>query len=374
MNLQSAIPEALWDAVRANFQQQNYAGAINDAFYFLTELIRNKSDNVEDGASLIGRAFGGDNPPIKLTRLQTKSEKDVQTGTENILRGLYQSIRNPRSHKKITDTELDAETIIRFIGYLINKIDSVKTKFSEETFIEQIFDPHFVDDDNYARMLVDSIPSRMRYTIFLRVYDQKNRWNPKTIRHFFQAIRKQLPEHNDAIISMISDELQNADDDEIRLILSSRLFDNWNEVKEIARLRVENRLIKSILDGRYDQKKGRLISGGLGTFADSIVDHWTMKDRLKNAIYRMLSVHDNQQNDYVIHYFMYIIEKLDPKESHARLEKIFLSGLSRGNVSFYDLFSEPFPFWDRDEMSAKLIEAIEQFRPRTIDLDDEIPF
>jgi uncharacterized protein (TIGR02391 family) len=64
---------------------------------------------------LVGQAFGGKTPKLRVNKLQTESDQDIQKGTENLLLGLYQSIRNPRSHGKLTDTKEDADAIILFI-------------------------------------------------------------------------------------------------------------------------------------------------------------------------------------------------------------------------------------------------------------------
>ena len=144
MNLETRLPEPLWEAVRANCEKRNFTGAILDAFYFLSELLRNKSGTEGDGASLIGQALGGAAPKIKLNRLQTESELNVQRGMEQLLRGLYQSIRNPRSHDKIADSEEDAQTLIMFVGYLVKQIDQAKAQFSCPDFVRRVLDPDFV--------------------------------------------------------------------------------------------------------------------------------------------------------------------------------------------------------------------------------------
>lgn len=41
----------------------------------------------------------------------------MQRGMEQLLRGLYQGVRNPRSHEKIADAEDDAQIIIMFVGH-----------------------------------------------------------------------------------------------------------------------------------------------------------------------------------------------------------------------------------------------------------------
>src|ERR1035438_10349919 len=103
MNLEPRIDRRLWSAVETAYQSGNYTGAILDSIHFLGELIREKTGIEGDGLSLIGQALGGQNPKLKVTKLQTESDKNVQKGAEQLLRGLYQGIRNPRSHEKYVD-------------------------------------------------------------------------------------------------------------------------------------------------------------------------------------------------------------------------------------------------------------------------------
>ncbi len=112
MNLETRIDTRLWDAVRISYENRNFTGLIQDSMYFLTDLIREKTGLEGDGASLVGQAFGGRSPLLKVNKLQTESEKNEQKGVEQIIRGLYQAIRNPRSHEKILDTEENATAII----------------------------------------------------------------------------------------------------------------------------------------------------------------------------------------------------------------------------------------------------------------------
>src|SRR4051794_10855132 len=99
--------------------------AILDGRHFLGQLIRDRSGLDGDGQSLVGSAFGGANPLLKVNQLQTDSDWNLQRGVEALLRGLYQAIRNPRSHAKFSDTQEDAQALLLFINYLIGIIDRI---------------------------------------------------------------------------------------------------------------------------------------------------------------------------------------------------------------------------------------------------------
>src|SRR5436190_19861703 len=130
MNLETVIDSSLWIEIRQNYEAARYTDAIKDAIFFLIELIREKSNLEADGVALVGQAFGGANPKIKVTKLESQSDKDIQAGTEAILRGIYQSVRNPRSHEKYSDSKDDGDAIIVFIDYPVRVINKSRAVFS----------------------------------------------------------------------------------------------------------------------------------------------------------------------------------------------------------------------------------------------------
>jgi uncharacterized protein (TIGR02391 family) len=104
MDLAARVDTRLWSAVEHAYEARDYTATILDAIHFLGQLIRERSGLESDGQALVGAAFGGANPVLKVNQLQTESDWNVQRGIESLLRGLYQAIRNPRSHQKHSDS------------------------------------------------------------------------------------------------------------------------------------------------------------------------------------------------------------------------------------------------------------------------------
>ena len=129
MNLQTVVREDLWKAIADTYTATNYSHAILDAMHHLSNVLRTKSNVDGDGAALVSQALGGDSPKLRINRLQTETERSVQKGLEQMLRGLYLAIRNPRSHEPIEDSKESADAIIHFIDYLLKIIAQ-----SEELF------------------------------------------------------------------------------------------------------------------------------------------------------------------------------------------------------------------------------------------------
>ncbi len=163
MDIKQDINEHLWTAIEKNYELGNYTGAILDATYYLADFIREKTCLQSDGVDLVGEALGGKSPKLRVNKLQTESEVNVQKGTQNLLFGLFQSVRNPRSHEKVTDIKEDADAIVLFVNYLLKIIGAAKGAFSKDEFMKRVFDPAFVEKERYAELLVESIPARHRF-------------------------------------------------------------------------------------------------------------------------------------------------------------------------------------------------------------------
>lgn len=377
MNLETRLPAELWEAVRINYEKRNFTGAVLDAFYFLSDLLRKKSGAEGDGSSLIGHAFGGVAPKIKLNKLQSESEWNVQKGVEQLLRGFYQAVRNPRSHEKTNDTEEDAQTLITFIGYLVRHIDQAKAQFSRQDFIKRVLDPDFVPQKRYAELLVDEIPIGQRLDVFLDVYRSKEGCNPDNLRQFFDALLVRFVEdERKQIDDVISEELKMADDENtIRQILGSFSGDVWPRLDEVARLRIENKLVRSIRDGRYDQKQQRCRSGGLATWAIRYLPNFLLKEEVLRAVSEKLRSNNTEEEDYVFAYLLPHLKAMSDQMPKS-MELTFRTRLEAGNSRFHTalLVGEP---WDSKTWTDKLAKAYENFKaaePANDQFSDDIPF
>ncbi|MEH7532585.1 TIGR02391 family protein, partial [Priestia megaterium] len=189
MDLRGNIQEILWESIAENYENASYSTAILDAMHLLTETIRNKSGLEGDGSALVGNAFGSNDPKIKLNKLQTDSEKNVQKGMQDLLRGLYMVIRNPRSHEKYTDNKKDADSIIHFIDYILKSINNSTTSFEPTLFFNRVFEEHYVCSEEYSNLLVQEIPQRQRANFAIEVILKRKRAsNIDNVRSFLSSL------------------------------------------------------------------------------------------------------------------------------------------------------------------------------------------
>lgn len=378
MNIETSIDERLRSAIQSTYTDRNFTGAILDAIYCLSDLIREKTGLASDGVALVGQALGGKAPKIKVNKLETESERNVQAGLEQILRGLYQAVRNPRSHGKHVDKQEDADAIILFINYLIHIIDASKSPFTKSEFLKRVFDPHFVEKERYAELLASEVPPKYRLEVMLDVFRSRETGEGKKLTYFVSALLPKLTKEQKAdLYSAMSQELQVTDSEAaIRTIIQIFPDDTLEHLEESARLRTENKLIQSIAEGAYNEALARCNAGALGTWANSCCDHFLLKEEILNAIAKKLSSTNPEEQAYVFRFFWDALVKL-AKPPSKRLVFVIKTELKKGNKTLHDKLVDEHMFGDAewaDTFKAEM-EAFKEQQP-TPDLaaDDDIPF
>jgi uncharacterized protein (TIGR02391 family) len=378
MNLETNIREGLWAAIQTNYGIRNYTGAILDAMHFLSNLLREKTGVEDDGVSLVGQALGGTSPKLKINKLQSESDKNIQKGVEQLLRGLYQAIRNPRSHEKYQDDIQDANSIILFIDFLVRIIDRSKTPFTKADFMNRVFDPDFAESRHYAELLVGEVPPKQRLEVFIDIFRQKVQGEGKKLQYFFPALLGVLTDDEmKEVYQIVSSEMKETDStDAIRLILQAMPSDCWPHYEEIARLRIENKLLKEIEGGRYNESREHCQSGALGTWMTKVIKHFSLKEELISTITMKLVSEDSAQQAYVFRFLFLSLPQL-LKTPTKILERVILRGLKDGNRRFYDALSS-IPALVDDPWQKPFQKAYEEFQEveptPEIGEDDDLPF
>ncbi len=306
MNLETKLEPRLWDAVRTSIEGRRFSNAVLDAIHFLSDVIRERAGLEGDGVALIGAAFGGASPKLKVNRLQTESEQNVQKGIESLLRGVYQAIRNPRSHGTHEDEERDAVAIILFLDYLLRIVDQSRSPFSLPLFVGRILDPDFVPKERYAQLLVREIPEKRRLATCREIFVRRPGEDASKLRVFFKCILDVMSDDDkNELWALVSDELRQTDEEAtIRFVLSAFPAAIWPQLNEIARLRIEHKLIRSVKEGRWLRNQNKTGGGALGTWASYIIEHFTLKDDLWRTIFEKLRSNDPTEQDYSFHYFI----------------------------------------------------------------------
>jgi uncharacterized protein (TIGR02391 family) len=279
MNIQTNIDARLWGAIQNSVESRNHKSAILDAIHFLTDIIRERSGLDGDGVALAGAAFGGSSPKLKVNQLRTESEQNEQRGIEAILRGLYQAIRNPRSHDQHVDEERDANAIILLVDYLLRVVDRSRSPFSLTIMVARILDRDFVPTDRYAKLLLNEIPRGKRLAVCREVFAHRSETEATRVRPFYRVVIGELStDEMTELTAMVSDELrQTTEHNTITFAVKAFPKELWTQLDEVARLRIEHKLIRSVKDGRYDKERDRCIDGALGTWITNIMEVMTLR-------------------------------------------------------------------------------------------------
>jgi uncharacterized protein (TIGR02391 family) len=310
VNLQTHIPETLWQAVSNAYDAENYSHAILEATYCLSSLLRERAGVDGDGAALVGQALGGDSPKLKLNALQTESEKNVQKGFEQILRGIYQGIRNPRSHEPSKDSKETADAIIHFLGYIIGLLSSSREAFTVESFVTRVFDPEFVESQRYAELVVSEVPKLRLADGAIGLFRARKKNDLRKLRHFVPKLLDALtPTQLGAYLSVVSDELKTTTDEtEIRTALQMLTPAAWPQIEELPRLRIENKLIGGIKSGKILQN-GKTTQA-LATWSNDFLKAFTQKSDAAYALLDRLESSDQDARHYAAKFFMHHLPEL----------------------------------------------------------------
>jgi uncharacterized protein (TIGR02391 family) len=356
MNLNSEISKELWDVIEVNYNSANYSGAIIDTIFLLTETIRNKTGIEGDGQALVGQSFDGDNPKIKLNKLQTDSEKDIQKGIAIILRGIYTGIRNPRSHDKLNDSKEDADSIISFVSYLLKLIDKSKYSFNEEEFFDRIFDENFVETIEYAELLVNEVPKRQRCNLAINIILKRLDNNISKINKFMEVLISKLDENEiDRVVKVISDELKNTkDNSEIRTILAIIPGKYWIKIDKAVKIRTETILLNDILKGTYDNDFNSIGKyGALGTCVTcEYLENFGNKNDIIYALVRILESDEEDKKEYAEKFYMDKIFKINREKIHWRFKVYLNKALNTNDEKILTKFryeiqwDEDHPWWE----------------------------
>ncbi len=380
MNLATHISSDLWNAVRRSYDAQAWSNAILDAVHHFSDAVRLKSGLQSDGTALAGQAFGGKDPKIKLNRLATESEKNIQAGIEQLVRGLYQAIRNPRSHERFEDSQKDCDSIIIFIEYLMGVIGHAKAAFSIDNVLSRINDESFVPNKRYADLILAEVPKNKRMDTLIAAFEQRDSRNASRQKFFFQAGVDALEEsEREELFEVISTHLRSsADEGELRTVFQLLEPKQWLLISEADRMRSENRVIRSISMGRYSEKTDKCSAGGLATWAVGFFSSFSMKNEILQAIYSSLTSEVRERQDYVFKYFFRFINdlvNLPPAYLIHHIRESLRKGDTRYKTALdhYEVFgpqSWATPF--QEELDS--FKANDDAIPPDDFIDDDIPF
>ncbi|PPT63490.1 TIGR02391 family protein [Xanthomonas arboricola] len=379
MNLATEVNPDLWAAVRRSYESQAWSNAILDAVHHFSDVIRAKSGLQSDGTALAGQAFGGKEPKIRLNRLATESEKNVQAGVEQIARGLYQAIRNPRSHERFEDSQRECDAIIVFVDYLLGMIGHARAAFSIDNILERVTDDNFVANKRYAELILAEIPKSKRLDTLVTAFEGRNTSDSLKQVHFFQVCISSLETNEkEKFFEVVSSHLQSSTDErELRSVFQILDVTQWPFIAEADRMRSENRVIRSIEAGRYSSAKERCVGGALATWAKEFFKNFSLKRELLHSLYAALSSGVREREDYVFKFFFRYLDDLADVPP-AYFMRHIRERLEQGDERYKEALGD-YLLFGPESWVAPFKKQLDEFRasetPAPFDFDDDdIPF
>lgn len=311
------IETGLRSAVELRALSGEYSDAVRAAFRYMTEVIRSKSGEAGDGLQLVGKALGGNAPAIRVNQMRTQSEVDEQKGVETLIRGLYTAIRNPLNHENVQTSEVDFLRALMMVDTAIRYLTRQVVVFEMNDFVTRVFDPYFVASKDYADQIVSSVPQDQLAEAFTAIFNKRNEGDANKLKFTFRAFYGRMSESQiSTIISLMAQPLRNETDlpTLVRLLKILR-GDFLRQLPDDVRTRLENMMLDDMAKGTYDAYSGPKL-GPIGTWVVRFGEHFTDKQRLLEVLNERLR-NDWYSQNYMGHYFMYILPDLVPSQTDA---------------------------------------------------------
>lgn len=347
MEIEKRIRDDFWKAIQAHYERKDYTEVVRDAIYFVCDTIRNLSGlEDKDGTKLIDSSFLGNSPAILINRYETTTEKDIQQGVGFILKGIMQSIRNPLSHEKTEYSSEQADAIILFIDYLLKQIDHTGGTTKIQDIEKLLHDRNFTASEEYADLLLKEIPKKKRYDLLIELYKDRINLPQHVLNHFIDKLIESLTktEKSDFIRIVSTNLMMCKDDAELRMYFHYFMRNTYDEVDRLAKLRVEDFVIKSIRKGeiidRFNPEHGQLekdcnVEGSLATWIIRHIDLFEKKEQMVEEMFLKLKSPNKNCVDYVFNYFKTIV--FDSSiELQSWQVSIIKEKLNAGDERFYN--------------------------------------
>ena len=123
----SLIHPDVVSVARSRFDTSHYADSVEAALKKVNatvkEIVRMKTGEELDGASLMQKALSLKEPIICLGDLSTETGRSIQLGYMQIFAGAMTGIRNPKAHDNLTIDRTQAIHLLFMASLLMSKLD-----------------------------------------------------------------------------------------------------------------------------------------------------------------------------------------------------------------------------------------------------------
>lgn len=316
MEIQKLVKSEVWAVIKDNYEKSSFTIAITNLIQFVNEIIREKSELEFDNTKLMDISFLGPNPKLKINKMQTDTDKDIQSGVGYLLKGICLAIRNPRAHERYNDNRETCDAIILFINYLLEFVNSSKQPVFVGDWVEFIFDENFNGTKKYAKIVLQEIPEKKRYDLLVSLFRYRERAKQNVLNNLVNELMDNIsPEELSEFYGNLNIELLNCRDNmSLRMFFSLFPPEKWGCLVPLTKLRIENMVQKSIEDGSmvylYSEEDAEYKvneQGNLSTWANNFIDSFETKDSIIKVLNDKLCNKSYDVRMFVINFFSNII-------------------------------------------------------------------
>jgi hypothetical protein len=280
---------------------------------------------------------------------------------------LYSAYRNPRSHSKVEDSEVEAFEVITFLNHLLKIIDKSTGKYSTDLFMRRVHDEDFVQSKNYVELLIKEVPKSKYFEIAIEVFKSKENLDTKSSKLVWDALYGKLTEKQKTeLLDLISNELRYSESTTAVTRTIGLLRESWINLNEDVRLRSENKLIKLISKSEIGMNGKLNDSRSYCTWLRSIIKMSLLKVEIAQNVFESLKSPNKGRQRFVLKYFSPYFGYLEDPLLTGSYKDILKNQIQSGSKIIYDFVIS--------EYKDKLLE---EFKP---DLDafsepnDDLPF
>lgn len=343
MAIEEKLREDIWKAIQAHYERADYTEAVRDTMFHICELLREKSGLADkDGTKLVEAALMGTSPAILINKYETTTEKDIQQGIGFALKGLMQAVRNPLSHEKTNYMQDEADAIILYSNFLLNKIDQSGGTSKIDDIMDLLCDDDFTDTKEYAKLLLKEVPLKKRYDLLLELYNSRTELPQCKLHYFISELLSSLSKAaKDDFNRAVSKSLMKCKDDtNLRMYCHYFMDDTFSHIDKLARLRIEDMLLKSIksgelvktIDPETNEEKKKCRKGSLGTWVNDKLGLLGNKKEIIDVLFQKAEK-GGASEEYAFNYFSGAM--FDQCAFEPWQVRIINRKLKEGNEHFY---------------------------------------
>lgn len=127
--LTCGVHEDVLKFCKAELIDDNYFHAVLETVKSVADKLRSRTGLLDDGATLVDRAFSGSAPIPAINPPSTKNKQNEQKGFVNLLKGTFGMFRNPTAHEARINwvmSKVDAEDLLSLLSLIHRRIDSAR--------------------------------------------------------------------------------------------------------------------------------------------------------------------------------------------------------------------------------------------------------